>query len=88
MTGNDWEVVAEYICDSDTPVIIAVADALATVEDEDVTEIDLTLYDYVPPDALDQLIDHKNPSGRVEVTFPVDDYLIEIKGENNVTIFE
>ena len=88
MTGDDREIVATCIYDSGISASLAVVDALATVEDDNITNIGYRLYDHVHPGALNTLTEHENTSGKIEITFPVNEYLVEINSKNNVLIFE
>ncbi|UTF55887.1 HalOD1 output domain-containing protein [Natronosalvus rutilus] len=64
---------------------IAVINAVAHAEDVEITDVsdtlDMTLYDQVDPDALDTLV---FSSDHVSVAFSVDDYEVQIEGNEVV----
>ncbi|MFC7216240.1 HalOD1 output domain-containing protein [Saliphagus sp. GCM10025334] len=87
MGGNDGDsgsVREEYDCSVTRPSI-AVIDAVAHAEDVEITDVsdalDTTLFDQVDPDALDALV---SSSDHVSVAFSVDDYEVQIEGDEIV----
>ncbi|UHQ99013.1 hypothetical protein HYG81_25035 (plasmid) [Natrinema zhouii] len=81
MTGSDSpDTPFEY--ESEQPPSLAVVNALANLEEEDPTDLNYTLYDYIHPEALDTLIQ----SGPVTVTFTVNQYTVHITGSGTIRI--
>ncbi|USZ73072.1 HalOD1 output domain-containing protein [Natronosalvus halobius] len=83
MGGNDEDgdsVREEYDWSATRPSI-AVIDAVAHAEDVEITDVssalDTTLYGQIDPDALDTLV---TGSDYVSVAFSVDDYDVQIEG--------
>lgn len=70
----------QYTWSSTTPTV-AVANAIAGIENVDATELsgalDTKLYDHVNPEALDTLVTDSN---HPVVSFTVDDYRVRITG--------
>lgn len=67
----DWESTSPWR---------ALVEALADLEKVDPKELDVVLYDYVDPNALDELIARSKRSD-VLLTFDIEDYHVEIDGE-------
>ena len=69
---------------SDTAPSLAAVEALASIENveptELVTELEVTLYDYVDPNALDTLVQNGD-SNSVTITFDVDSYRFQFEGD-------
>ncbi|WP_339105895.1 HalOD1 output domain-containing protein [Haloterrigena salinisoli] len=81
MTDSDGpDTPYEY--ESEQPPSLAVVTALADLEDKKPTELDYTLYNYIQPQALDTL----TQSRTVEITFPIEQYLIHIMESGTIRI--
>lgn len=86
--NEDREIIAKHICDSATPVSVAIVHTLASVKEIDPLEIDFTLYDHTYPEALNMILCHDNTDEATIVRFPVENYMIEIDGGGNIAILE
>lgn len=64
---------------------VAVVRAIAQVRNVDSVALDTELYDYVDPDALDELLDR--PAGRpLTVTFEVEGHTVTVRSDRTITI--
>lgn len=57
------------------PPSIVVVEAIATIENVSGTDLPMTLYDYINPESLDELVES---SSDISVTFSVDQYQIQV----------
>lgn len=73
-----------YQYESENPPSIAIIEALAELEDRDPVNLELTLYDYIHPEALNTL----TQSGDVEIWFTVPQYEIHVRESGAVVISE
>ena len=73
-----------YRYESENPTSIAIVEALAELKERDPVNLELTLYDYVHPEALDTL----SQSGSVEMWFTVPQYEIHVRESGAVVISE
>lgn len=65
----------------------AVVDAIAQLTDLDSDELDFVLYDYVNPDALEDLLARRSrPNGRVEIGFVASEFEVTIRDDGTVTV--
>jgi hypothetical protein len=93
-TGDDWmeepyAVRFQQTFDWDqTDPTAAVVSAIATIEDVDpvdlVAEHNLTLYDWIDPEALDTIL-NTNAQNDVAVSFQIQSYRIRFEG-NELTV--
>jgi hypothetical protein len=76
--------------DLDGPAAISqtVIEAVAAAEGVDPTDCDLELYEAVDLEALDALFDRRSRDGRWRFEFSIDDYLVVVAGDGNVTVCE
>jgi hypothetical protein len=74
--------------DLDGPAALSetVIEAIAAAEGVDPTDCDLELYEAVDLEALDTLFDRRGPEGHWRFEFSVDDYLVVVTGDGNVTV--
>lgn len=71
--------------DAESPTS-AVVDAIAQLADLDPDELDFVLYDYVNPDALDDLLARQpRQNGGVEVEFVVSGFEVTVRNDGTVT---
>ena len=77
----------EYIPDETTPTSIAVVRAIAAVENVDPIDLDFTLYEYVDPQALDQLTGRESADD-TEVTFTANGYRVRVHDTGEITLRE
>lgn len=62
-----------------------VVTAIAAAEDVDPTELDVTLYDVIDPDALDALFEQPGNEDLV-VEFGVGEYTVTVRGSDHVLV--
>jgi hypothetical protein len=76
--------------DLDGPAALSetVIEAIATAEGVDPTDCDLELYEAVDLEALDTLFDRRSPEDHWRFEFSIDDYLVVVAGDGNVTVCE
>lgn len=67
----------------DVSVSMAVAKAATAAAGGD----EFVLYDYVDPDALDQLFEHGIDSTNWELTFEADEFLVTVDSDGWITVF-
>lgn len=68
--NDEWTTVY----DPENPPSLTIIETIADHEDVDPTELDLILYDYVHPDALDTVVE----SEEVEVMVSIEQYEIQV----------
>ena len=71
--------------DDDRPPSIAVVETMAKVRGAEPTELDITLYELVDPDALDSLFLGRDV-GNLEVRLQVDRHLVTIGGDGSIQV--
>lgn len=79
---------AEYGEDEST--LQAVVSAVSAVEGVEPTELE-SLHDHIDPDALDALLDRPvviGKGGIIGVKFPYSGYLVSVRNNGSITIFE
>lgn len=69
------------------PPSIAVIEAIAAIKGIDPMDMDSTLYDYIDPDALNQLF-LSNDLGDIEVDFTIDQYTLTVRRDGGIEIRE
>ncbi len=70
-------------------LVTEVADALMNVIEPAGGQIILSLYEYVNPDALEDIITASTEKkSDIEVRFMVEDYLITVRSDHTVLIYE
>ena len=76
--------------DSSTSELVAgVVEALIDVIEPAGGQITLSLYEYVDPDALEDIITASaSKKSDVEVRFTVEDYLVTVRSDNTILIYE
>ena len=62
--------------------------AIAGAEGVDPIECDLELYDAVDLEALDALFEHRSPDDHWRFEFSVDEYVVTVEGNGDVTVYE
>lgn len=62
--------------------------AVASAKGVDPIECDLELYDAVDLEALDALFEHHSPDDHWRFEFSVDEYLVFVEGNGDVTVCE
>lgn len=82
---DDAPIVIEYAPEDETPTSVAIVRAIAALENVDPTELEFTLYEYVDPTALDDLIAHEG-SGGVEVRFAVNGYRVSVLESGEIVV--
>ncbi|UPV75872.1 hypothetical protein M0R89_07380 [Halorussus limi] len=65
-----------------------IIEAVAAAEGVDPTDRDLQLYEAVDLEALDALFDRRSSDGHWQFEFSVDDYLVVVTGDGNVSVWE
>ncbi|WP_458189926.1 HalOD1 output domain-containing protein [Haladaptatus sp. NG-WS-4] len=88
-TPTDAELVyaGHWSRADDTPPSECVAAALAEVVGRPPTRLELRLYDYVEPDALDALLtDETADQSGVSITFSIGRYRVRIAGDGTLTV--
>lgn len=84
---RDGPIVVAYTPDDTSSISIDIIRSIAAIENIDPTELDIRLYDYVDPEALDQLIEHEG-TGRTEITFAVRGYYVHVHDTGEITVRE
>ncbi|WP_436344762.1 HalOD1 output domain-containing protein [Natronorubrum sp. FCH18a] len=79
--------MVEHTPDDTSSISIAIIRSIAAIENVDPTELEITLYDYVNPEALDQLIEHEG-TGSTEITFTVRGYYVHVHDTGEITVHE
>ena len=76
--------------DSSTSELVAgVVEALIDVMEPAGGQTTLSLYEYVNPDALEDIITaNASKKSDVEVRFTVEDYLVTVRSDNTVLVYE
>lgn len=77
---EDWTTVY----DPGNPPSQTIVEAIADHEGVDPTELDLRLYDYIDPAALDSVME----SSKVEVTVSIDEYEIQVIDFDTIYLLE
>ncbi|MFC4540485.1 HalOD1 output domain-containing protein [Halosolutus amylolyticus] len=72
------------VYDPENPPSITIIKTIAEQEGVDSTELDLRLYDYLNPDALDNVME----SNEVEVTVSIVEYDIQVVDSDIICILE
>ena len=72
---------------SDRPPSIAVIEAVAAIRGLEPLDLDITLYDFVDPDALDRLF-LEQKGGDLEVELHLDGFLVTIRSDGHLSIEE
>ncbi len=87
-----YALVASETIDLDSPtseLITSVVEALIDVIEPAGGQTKLSLYEYVDPDALEDIIEASaSKKSDVEVRFTVEDYLVTVRSNNTVLIYE
>lgn len=83
-TTDSFDATHEWNRDG-RPPSIAVVEAIAAMDGIDPTELDVVLYDYLDPDALDRLF-RSQTGGDLEVEFRVRDLLVTIRADGSLGI--
>lgn len=74
---------------SSSELVTSVVDVLIDVLEPTGGQTTLSLYEYVNPDALEDIIEASaSKQSDVEVRFTVEDYLITVRSDNSVLIYE
>jgi hypothetical protein len=87
-----YALVASETIDLDSStseLITSVVDALTDVIEPTGGQTTLSLYEYVNPDALEDIITASaSKKSDVEVRFTVEDYLVTVRSNNTILIYE
>nr|WP_076432740.1 HalOD1 output domain-containing protein [Haladaptatus litoreus] len=74
---------------SSSELVTSVVDVLIDVIEPAAGQTTLSLYEYVNPDALEDIIEASaSKKSDVEVRFTVEDYLVTVRSNNTVLIYE
>lgn len=70
-------------------LITSLVDVLVAVIEPEAGQTTLSLYEYVNPDALEDIIEASaSKKSDVEVRFTVEDYLVTVRSDNTVLIYK
>ena len=90
MTDDLTACEIEHTYDAETPVSVAIVQAIAALENVDPVaspgNLGFTLYDHVDPTALDAVVGDGTGSGDVVVTFDVADYLVRVEDTGRLVV--
>lgn len=90
MIDDHTECELEHTYDEETPVSVAIVQAIAALENVDpvANPVDLgfTLYDYVDPSALEAVVGDGTGNGAVLVTFEIDDYQVRVEDTGRLVV--
>lgn len=72
---------------AETPLSVAVVEAVAEATGRDPTEIE-PLNEYIDPDALNDLFEPRSDGDRSEATvsFPLEDHLVIVRGDGTIVV--
>ncbi|WP_435156044.1 HalOD1 output domain-containing protein [Haladaptatus sp. DFWS20] len=85
---NRYTLVAPFTMDPSRPVSLCVADAVTAVT-ESSGQTTLALYEYLDPDALDEIVDASTGKrSHVEVRFTIEEYLVIVRSPHTILIYE
>jgi hypothetical protein len=74
---------------STSELVTSIVEALIALMDPTAGQTTLTLYEYVNPDALEDIITASvEKKSDVEVRFMVEDYLVTVRSDNTILIYE
>ncbi len=74
---------------STSELVISVVEALIDVMEPAAGQTTLTLYEYMNPDALEDIIEAStSKKSDVEVRFAIENYLVTVRSNNTVLIYE
>lgn len=84
-----FQLTESYSMDPTRPPVRGVVDVVLDVTDHPGGQTTLTLYEYLDPDALDDLVDAgADKRSHVEVRFTVDDYLLVVRSTGTILVYE
>lgn len=75
-----------YEWTGDTPLSVAVIEAVASASGRDPTEME-PLHRYLDPDALDALFDHCHEDGGPQISFSVDEHFVVVDGRGDIVVY-
>ncbi|WP_458188794.1 HalOD1 output domain-containing protein [Haladaptatus sp. NG-WS-4] len=85
---QQYTLVAPFTMDPTRPPSLSVADAVTAVTASS-GQTTLTLYEYLEPDALDQIVEASaEKRSDVEVRFTVEEYLVVVQSPYTVLVYE
>ncbi|WP_114578393.1 HalOD1 output domain-containing protein [Saliphagus sp. LR7] len=76
---NDLDTVRTSFDPSTTPPSVALAEAIAAIENVPITDLNQQLHDYIDTEALDELMDR---SKEASVRFSIDQYDVRVNGDS------
>ena len=73
---------------NDQSIAVAVTEAISELTDDWSPESEITLYDYIDPDALESMLAHSgsNAAANWEVQFDTDEYTVTITSDGQVSV--
>ncbi|WP_458207525.1 HalOD1 output domain-containing protein [Haladaptatus sp. NG-SE-30] len=89
-TGGDqqYTLVAPFTIDPERSPSLCVAEAVSAVT-ESAGQTTLALYEYLEPDALDQIVEASvDKRSDVEIRFTVEEYLVVVRSPYTILIYE
>ncbi|WP_266079536.1 HalOD1 output domain-containing protein [Haladaptatus caseinilyticus] len=85
---HQYTLVAPFTMDPTRPVSLCVADAVTAVA-ESSGQTALTLYEYLDPDGLDEIVEASSDKrSEVEIRFTVEEYLIIVRSPHTILVYE
>ncbi len=85
---HQYTLVATFSMDATHSPALCVADAITEVTGTS-GQTTLTLYEYLEPDALDEIVEASTDKrSHVEVRFTVEEYLIIVRSPGTILIYE
>jgi len=73
---------------ADQTIAVAVIEAISEVTDDCSPEDEITLYDYIDPDALESMLAHSgsNAATNWEIQFDIDEYTVTITSDGQIAV--
>jgi hypothetical protein len=82
-------LTATYSIDPNQSLTVCLIEALVDTLQPPNGQTSLSLYTYVNPDALEKLLEaSETKESGVEVRFTIDDYLVTVRSNNTILIYE
>lgn len=69
-------------------IAVAVTEAISEATDDWSPETEITLYDYIDPDAVESMLAHSgsNAAANWEIKFDIDEYTVTITSDGQVAV--